>query len=263
VRTRYLDRAKEVLVVNLFKAIVSAPFGNERAKFVGRVRTLALTLREVSKAKTALYDEVMPAYIGKKIEHVHSDFLLSICPFLANDSRIWDWLKAADQTRIRRLLESSDVESLKVNAAFDALVIPELSTVVIVRLNSFEPKTQISIINEQPRPEFVKPAIELFSAVHGFREAETRGYSVILPVSKFFSPSDVELLLEVVKENEQIWNASLIPGIIETIFDNTKPLLSATRPYWQSFVDLQVKRMGGNTETYYAYPGLQKRLVEK
>lgn len=98
--------------------------------------------------------------------------------------------------------------------------------------------------------------------MRGFREAETRGFSAILPVSKFFSASDVELFLETVRDNGQIWNASLIPGILETVFDNTKYLLLITRPYWQSFVDLQVERMGGNTETYYAYPGLQKRLVE-
>ncbi|KAF0119055.1 MAG: hypothetical protein FD149_254 [Rhodospirillaceae bacterium] len=64
-RIKYLDRAKEVLVVNLIKAIVSMPFGEERAKYASRTRTLALILREIATAKTAIYDSVMPGYVAR------------------------------------------------------------------------------------------------------------------------------------------------------------------------------------------------------
>src|SRR3546814_14459869 len=81
------------------------PFGAERVKYASRTRTLALTLREVAKAKTAIYDEVMPGYVAEKFENVTSDALLPICPYLENDPRIWGWLKAPDRARVRRLLE--------------------------------------------------------------------------------------------------------------------------------------------------------------
>ena len=92
-----------------------------------RTRTLALTLREISKAKTAIYDAVMPGYAAEKFENVTSEVLLSICPYLENDPRIWDWLKEPDRTRVQRLVASTDVETLKTHAAFDAFAIPPLS----------------------------------------------------------------------------------------------------------------------------------------
>ncbi len=261
VRRRYLDRAKDVLVVNLIKAIVSAPFGGERTEYAGRTRTLALTLREIMKAKTALYDEVTPAYIAEKIEGVRDDALLSICPFLENDFRIWNWLKVPDQMRIKRLLKSADVESLKSNAGFDAIVIPDLSNIILSRFEGFDLRTKISIINEQPRAELVRPAIDLFRAAHSYRDAENRGYSVIQPMSKFFTSSDVESVLDAVTHNDQIGAAGHIPRILEGVFDATRVLLPQTRQYWQAFVDLQTSRNGGNVDAYYAYPGLRRRLA--
>jgi hypothetical protein len=262
VRARYLDRAKEVLVVNLIKAVVSAPFGSERAQYVSRTRTLAITLREILKAKTAIYDHVMPAYIAEKIERAQSESLLSICPFLDNDSRIWNWLKISDQMRIKRLLESADVQSLKSNAAFDAIVIPELSAIILNRLKDFDLPTTISIISEHPRAELVKPAIDTFRAARNYRDAESRGYSIIKPISKFFAPTDIENLLDAVTGNDQIWAAGQIPGILEYVFDITRELLPQTQQYWQAFVHCQAERYPGNVETYFAYPGLRRRLAE-
>ena len=81
VRARYLDRAKDVLVVNLIKTILSIPFGIDREKFIGRMSTLALTLREISRSKAAIYDDIMPAFVSRKFAQVHENVLLSICVF--------------------------------------------------------------------------------------------------------------------------------------------------------------------------------------
>ena len=82
IRAKYLDRAKDVLVTNLIKALVSAPFGDERARFAGRLRLLAMTLQEIAKAKTAIYDTIMPDYVARKFDTVGDEVLLSMCPFL-------------------------------------------------------------------------------------------------------------------------------------------------------------------------------------
>ena len=90
-RTRYLDRAKDVLVINLVKAIVSAPFGAEGAKYAGKIRTLALTLREIAKAKTAIYDSVMPGYVAEKLEHVTDEVLLRFNSTVARKTHlVWN-----------------------------------------------------------------------------------------------------------------------------------------------------------------------------
>ena len=68
-RARYLDRAKDMLVVNLIKAIIAAPFGAERQKYAAKVRTLAVVLREIAKSKTAIYDGMMPAFVAVRTSY--------------------------------------------------------------------------------------------------------------------------------------------------------------------------------------------------
>ena len=101
VRSRYLDRAKDVLIVNLVKTIIAAPFGEDRARFSGKVKVLATVLQEIANSKTAIYDSMMPKFVDKKIKQIHDDVLLSICPFLERDVRIWDWMDVSDRTRLK------------------------------------------------------------------------------------------------------------------------------------------------------------------
>ena len=253
-RSKYLDRAKDVLVVNLVKAIVSAPFGAERPKYAGKTRTLAVTLREIAKAKTAIYDSMMPAYVADKVEHIPGDVLLSLCPFLENDPRIWDWLKEPDRTRIRRLLETSDVETLKSHAAFDAFAVPPLSAILLERFNGFDATTKISIIAEHPRRELIPFGIELFQSAGSWRYAEQLGQSVILPLSSLFTAADLQTALAAAADNGQIWDAAGTPAILEQIFDQTTLLLPGSRPHWQAFL----AAIGARQQQRYS--GLQERL---
>lgn len=261
-RTKYLNRAKDVLVVNLIKAITSAPFGAERATYASKTRTLALTLREIAKAKTAIYDSVMPGYVAEKFEHVPGDVLLAICPYLENDPRIWDWLKDPDRTRVRRLLETSAVEDLKASSAFDAMAIADLAAVLLARFEAFDAMTKISIISEHPRPELVEPAIAIYAGAGSYRGAEMLGQSVILPVAPLLSPQQVEAVLNAARDNDQISHAAGTPAVLEQLFDLTKVKLPQTRGHWQAFVDARIESAGGDETEYYAYPGLQQKLAE-
>lgn len=261
IRAKYLDRAKDVLVTNLIKALISAPFGDERARFAGRSRLLAMTLREIAKAKTAIYDSVVPGYIARKFDTVGDDVLLTICPFIESDTRIWDWLSEPVQLRIKQLLKTAEVETLKAHAAFDGFVIPALSEILLNRFDAFDRNTQISIISEHPKRELVVPGIEIYSRAGSYRTAEVWGQSIILSLVPFFATDDIRVLLDAVQENGQIWCAGGTPAILEAVFDSTRHLLLETRPYWQAFVDGRIANNGGDTEDHYSYPGLQQRLA--
>ena len=260
IRTRYLDRAKDVLVINLLKAIVSGPFGSEKARYASKIRTLALSLREIANAKTQIYDSVMPEYVAQKFESVADDTLLRICPFLANDPRIWDWLKESDLTRIKRLLETVDVETLKACAAFDAIAIRPVSETLFSRFDNFEEAVQISIIVEHPSKELVGRGIQIYAKAASFRHAEQLGQSVILQLAECFDSADVEAVLKTASDNVQIRNAHGTPDILERLFDKTISFLGESRPHWEEFVREQIDRMGGDLSEYYSYPGLQERL---
>ncbi|MDE2887394.1 MAG: hypothetical protein OXR72_04210 [Gemmatimonadota bacterium] len=259
-RTRYLDRAKAVLVVNLIKAIISAPFGVESAKYAGKIRTLALTLREIANAKTQIYDSIVPGYVAQKFDSVTDDVILRICPFLANDPRIWDWLKESEHTRIRRLLETGDVETLKSCCAFDAIATDPVSGVLLDRFDKFPDAVQISIILEHPSKELVSKGVEIYSQAATFRHAEHLGQSVIIPLAEFFDSRDVEAVLTAASENEQIWLANGTSAILGQLFDQTTSLLSESRPHWEEFVRGQIEQMDGDASEYYSYPSIQRRL---
>lgn len=261
IRAKYLDRAKDVLVTNLIKALISAPFGDERARFTGRSRLLAMTLREIAKAKTAIYDAIVPGYIARKFDAVGDDVLLTICPFLENDTRIWAWLSEPVRLRIKQLLQTADIETLKAHAAFDGFVVPVLSEILLARFDGFDRNTQISIISEHPKRELVGPGIKIYSAAGSYRTAEAWGQSIILSLTPFFGADDIRVLLEAVRENGQIWDAGGTPRVLESVFDGTRKLLPETRLTWQEFVDKSIAANGGNPDAYYSYPGLQQRLA--
>jgi hypothetical protein len=235
-RSKYLDRAKEVLVINLVKAIISMPLGAERAKYASKTRTLGLVLREIAKAKTAIYDAVVPGYVAQKIGHVPDDVLLNICPYLETDPRIWTWLNEPDRTRVRRLLETASVDALKAHAAFDAFSIPALSAVLLGRFNAFDAITKTNIIAEHPRQEFVAAGIELYGHAGSYRQAEQLGQSVILPLAACLTVQDLQSVLRAANDNGQIWDAAGTPGILEKLFELTMPLLPASRPHWRDFM---------------------------
>ena len=75
-RGRYLDRGKDALIVNLIKGILTAPFGAERAKFVGKERLLATSLREIAAAKTTIYDQTVPPFVANRFDAVPDEVLL-------------------------------------------------------------------------------------------------------------------------------------------------------------------------------------------
>ena len=259
-RAKYLDRAKDVLVVNLLKAIFSAPFSAEHKKYEKKIKTLALSFREISNAKSQIYDSVIPSFVAEKLEQVTDTVLLHICPFLKTDPRIWDWLKESDRTRIRRLIETADVDTLKTCGIFDVDSICPLSDSLRDRLESFDEDVQIDLISEHPKKEFVNRGIEIYADAWSFRYAEELGRSVILPLAQYFEAKDVEAVLKAASSNSQIWNAGGTTEILEQLFDTTLPLLSDTRSRWKEFVDSRTTRNEGDASVYYSYPGLRQRL---
>ena len=261
-RAKYLDRAKDVLVVNLIKAILAIPFGEDRDSFTGHNRTLAIALRTIYSAKTAIYDAEVPAIVRSKFEQVKDDTLLNICSFLEQDPRIWDWLSDPLCLRVQRLLETADVQVLKLRSAFDAFAIQPLGEILLRRFKTFDSTTQENIISEHPRSEFVELGIEIYSEAGSFRWAEQLGRSTILPLAPYFGVEHIEKVVQVVSDNGQIWNASGTTSVLEQLFDLTRKLRPQSDEHWNAFVQHQVQRESGDSSAYYAYPGLQRRLAE-
>lgn len=260
VRAKYLDRAKDVMVVNLIKSLLSAPFGIESAKYIGQRHQVARTLREIAKAKTAIYDETAKDHVARKFDAIPDAALLSVSAFVECDTRIWEWLSEPTRIRIKKLLQDADADTLKAYSAFDAFVIQELADILLARFDSFEQDVQIGIISQNPRREFITPAIRIYGDSGGWRTAEQRGRALMIPLAPLMNADDVKAMLEAVQANGQIWGAGGTPVILETVFDSTRNLLPEARPHWQAFVDARVAASRDATD-HYAYPSLQQRLA--
>ena len=159
-----------------------------------------------------------------------------------------------DRTRIRRLLETADVDTLKAHAAFDAFGIAPLSAVLVDRFDGFDATTKISIISEHPRSELVPSGIAHYAQARSYRSAEQLGQSVVLPLAPFFTADDLQAALVAAADNGQIWDASGTPEILEQLFDHTQLLLHASRPHWEAFLGA----LRGRQQQLYS--GLRDRL---
>lgn len=260
IRARYLDRAKDVLVINLIKWLIKSTFGADRERFAGKEKLVALTLKEIASAKTAIYDLVVPAFVATWFDSVEDAALLRVCTYIDADPRIWTWLSEPVRLQVRRLLEASDVAVLKTFSVFAALSVPELSVELLARFDAFDRNTQISVAAENPGCELVGRAINLYGASGGWRSAETNGQSLIVNFVRYFVADDIKTILDAVVANDQIWAASGTPAILARLFDLTRPMLVETRPHWQGFVDAMTTKRDGNATDHYTYPNIRAKL---
>lgn len=261
VRAKYLDRAKDVMIVNLIKSLLSAPFGIESSKYIGQRHQVARTLREIAKAKTAIFDETAKDHVARKFDAVPDAVLLSIGAFVESDTRIWEWLSEPTRIRFKKLLQDADADTLKAHSAFDAFVIPELADILLARFGSFEQDVQIGIISQNPRPEFVAAAIRIYGDSGGWRTAEQRGRALMIPLAPLMTAAEVKAMLDAVKENSQIYEAGGTPDVLEHVLELSKSVLSDTKPQWQTFVDEMTDKNHGDATSYYSYPGLRAKLA--
>jgi len=234
-RSKYLDRAKDALVKNLLEGAITIPFGSERSTFAGHERRIALVLGAISKAKTAIYEETVPSFVRGYFDNIGDELLLRLCTYLEVDPRIWEWLSEAAQIRLKRLIEVRGADELKDFSAFDAFEVPEISELLLARFDEFDVQTQTSIIAQFPKAVFSSRAIEIYGASGGYRIAEARGQSIILPMAPYFDASDIQTLLDRAADNPEIWDATGSPAILEELFDKTIQKLPATHADWKSF----------------------------
>lgn len=258
-RSKYLNRAKDELIKNLIKRVLTLPFFAERARFSGKERQLTFVLASIASAKTTIYEDTVPSFI-QSIDRVGDDVLLRICAYLEVDPQIWTWLPESAQIRVRRLLQGATPEDLKTFSAFDAFAVPDLAQVLLDRFDALDETTQIGIITEHPKREFVDRAIAIYAEARSYRGAESLGQGLVAPLAQYFDAADIQVLLEVVAKNDQIWCAGGTPDILGLVFDRTRPLLADTRDNWSAFLDEMTKHQGGDENDYYAYPGLRAKL---
>ncbi|MFP2925157.1 hypothetical protein ACLESO_08065 [Pyxidicoccus sp. 3LG] len=253
-----LGRAKDVLVRNLVVVLLK-----NLMKATGTPPSIGQTaainaLAAVSRTHAALYEREVRAALGSWIAALEDEQFVAIIRFAGVDPQVWAWMKPATHVRVIEILQKHSVDALAKAGAFDALSILDLRPHLLDRFQALQINEKQAVITENPRPEFADEAISLFAKAGGFRSAESLGEGVILLMARHFSADQVKRILTAAKENGQIWFASGMPSILESLFDATRPALAETAEAWKGFVRSMVERNPDND--WFQYPGLQEKL---
>lgn len=258
--TKYLGRAKDVLVTNLVKVLIKSLFLDDSADFLSRRRLVAWTLSEVANSKPAIFDATAVPFVGAFFDGVNDDKLMDICVLLGAEHRLWDWLSEATKLRLLRLIEDANVSQLKGHHVFDAFSVQRVADALLARFYAFNKDEQVELIADNPRREFVDQGIRIYADSPNYRESDRLGQALILPLAANFSVQDVKKLLEAVLGNSQISYASGTPDVLLDVFRLTQPLLDETKADWEIFVDAMTEQHGGKKDAHYSYPAIRARL---
>jgi hypothetical protein len=138
---------------------------------------------------------------------------------------------------LQNLPKKQRFKFIRENKMFGAMGIPDLKPSLLKLFNTLEPEQQANVIHEHPCPEFADKAIELYSKAKSYREAEWLGELVIISMVPYLYAEQILRILEAVKTNRQIHNATKTPEILEKLFDKTSFLFELTTEGWQSLME--------------------------
>lgn len=259
-RQRYLERAKESLVIVLLKSLLVRPIGADHAKYVGKERQIAAALVAVGRIKPVIYERELPAFVLSKADSIGDNRILAFVRMIAIEPRLWEWIGNAAQIRIARLVGVASPAQIKEFDLFDGLQIQALKTVVWSQFTKQGPDWQQSVIAEQPQAEFADYVPVLYARAGSFRHAEALGVALILPMTRFLNASHIDGILAAAETNGQIRLAGATSAILEDLYENTRTLLPQSGVRWVSFIDKLTALGGaGNAE---AYEPIRKHLIK-
>lgn len=241
--SRYLDRAKKSLVENLVLLLLKATLRGDLPDLpLTYSRQILLALQAIARRHPDIYEERMKAKFLTIVESLEESQLPHTFRLLGSDPRCWDWLDNPTKIHLKSVtqinLSSGDLR----NSIFEATRVSDLKPIIIEGFNTLPSEIQRSVIKTTPQPEFAARAITLYSEASSYRGAERLGESLILPMINCFSMSDIKEVLEVVQENNQIYEASGTPAIIGELFEQTKRHLPDLRKSWEALFEFLFSR---------------------
>lgn len=223
---KYLKRAKDVLIINLTKALAKVLISKD-ADYVGKERKIINSLIVISRTHPAIYKNEISSYLSKIVDSLEDEELLTILDLLTANAEGWQWLDPAAKIRMKNILlkKLSDTpETLEKYKLLEEL-----------RIEDFE-EVKAKVLKEID--DILYKKIYEYSLVRTYRDAEKVGDEEIVPIAKFFKPEHIEKIVEVFKHNphHQIRDAAGSVDIWIEIFDRTLHLIDETIDNWKDLL---------------------------
>jgi hypothetical protein len=263
---KYLDRAKGSLVRNLVVVLTQTLLRADDPELLGRERQIIHTLVAISRRHPVIYGQVMEERLDRIVNGLDDRHLISVFSLLGAEPRCWRCLDEATQIHLKGYLSNLDLPSAQIveSGVFDAMVLDVLKPALLTAFAKLDPADKEKVIIQNPQPEFVQGALEIYSRAGSLRAAQALGMSVVNPMIPYFSAENIADLLAIVADNGHIRYAPGTIEVLENVFDGALHLLDDTQDAWCGFVRKMHELYGHHGEDFpFAYPSLRRRLVER
>jgi hypothetical protein len=250
-RQNYLASARPASVVNLIKALAKSLVGSEAYAYKGKEERIAMALAALGRIAPGVYESDLPPVIERLGVELGDSAILSMCYYIGEESRIWEWLGHAGQARILAKIDSAPLSEVRV--ALTARHIETIGARLLTRLKAEGTSTLEEILQIAPARAFIEEVLSLYGASTNYRMAEARGTQLLVPHAQYLHQSDIESLDRLIQENRynQIVHASQTAAVLSQVFDRTRHLLPDSAPHWEAIAAYIGKKNAANT---YEYP---------
>ncbi len=254
--SRYLDHAKDSLVVNLIKVLVKSLLQRSDPPLAGHETAASLALVAVSQKHSALYKTTIKDLLNRINITIDDQKLAHLLELVGTDPSLWELLDESTHIKIRTLIENCSPNSGGNDAIITALSIDALRKAVLEKFRELDESDLQILLKTYVKVELADVAIDYFSKAGSFRDAESRARLVLWRYGKVMTVTQIRRALEVVPTNNQIWDAAGMPDILVMFTRTTRRHAEALKPDWE-------RMMLGVMENESSWPGASEVAKKK
>ena len=225
--SKYLNRAKPVLIKNLINALLKGLLNGEIAK-EGKTLQVLNTLKTIASHNLPFYLQEQSEVLKKQANNLSDSQLWHLIELLSLDNTLWSKLDKATQIRLKTILKNTNIKNIELLNRYNLL-----GKIDIQDFKEVIDDIKIKISSE------VEEAIVIYGNVGNYAKALDVGVNKILPYIPYFNLENTKNLLEAIKNNrhDQILYAAGSERVIEAIYDNTISYISETLTDWRMLIE--------------------------
>ena len=210
-----LRRPKDTLVTNFTSALISSILKEANLDFDKRERR-ASALNATRTMHRALVEKTLLTKVNPAIRSLSDDIFINAIFFVSLVPDVWQFFEADIAQKIKTFTNSINAKTDPLTLGM-ALDVPELREDAQQKINNIGTDELIALIEERPRSELVQRAISLYGASGSFNSANHKAEKLIKPLVRFFTPPDVELLLQEASANMEVTSSFGFDPILQAL----------------------------------------------
>ncbi|MEA2585693.1 MAG: hypothetical protein QOF33_3778 [Thermomicrobiales bacterium] len=229
-----LARARPTLVRSIVVGLTKSLLMDERSTQERRRQFTAL--RAVLHMHRETGESVLRADLPRIFDHLEDDAFARVVKFVRRIPFGWDVLTEPNRTKVKQYVASCSVEEAA-SVIPAALRVPPLAETARTRLEDLPDYAISKLLSGTPDHLAVEIAIRRFVESRSFKEARSRGGTLLVAATPHLNNDQIERVLAAFVSNSQIRYATGMPVLLAKVLEQSQPLTPATRSAWQAVRD--------------------------